>query len=968
MAYLNRRLPLLVLAVAIFLAGCGQTTPPSSPASTAVTPPAPPVAEPATPFNTDEEPAASAAPFTLAASQPGTPGPPPPVPGGGKAYTGPLLAGEAQRFTGHTGAVTAVAIRTGTNELYSGGADGKLRQWDLSQGTSVRQFNALELAQSGRIAVSRNEPLVATAGFDGITTRLRIWDTASGEGRFIPVNEGGTASSLAPGALGRTVGAGLISGLAISTNGKRCFVCESPRRLFDFDPQADHAAGLQANLYPEGGFDDNPQEAASLALSGDGRLLATAGLVGQDLGTPQLAVKLWDTGTRQLRTTLVLKAVTSDAGGGSGRPAAGFGGGFTPYEGRIGGPGVMPLLRSVDVAVDGSRVMAGASDGTVYFWQLPAADDTNGKPPAAARRLKGHTGEVTAVAVLPGSQHGVSAGRDGTIRFWSLAGKGKEVAKIAAGADVLCLALGEGGKSIATGSAKGTVSVWSVPTLPTDTDQGEIPSPIAAKEDLPSWNDLFAIAQQVPATDGGGFEGVSGISWQPRSWTLTAKGPRALLTRPDGYVVLDAKNKSLFKHVSIPLGTGQPLDLPFGQRPKRAKKAAARAITGQLMAASLSDDGRRVVATIADPFGMGVATLLVAWDVERGVVVGQAELPGDVYVSQIIVSPTGQYALAGGPGSPTVVWNITKNTVGRGAMEIQGDCVRFSKDESRFLLVGRDVGFGAAVAPGIGSGGLRPGSEFGPGPGLPPAPQGGGGFAPEGEAVLGGLATAEVWDCDPLKRLNRFNASAGDVVAGALLSAKEAIVVGSDRTGAHELRVREVGSGRDLRQFAQPELDLPFTVTALALSPLGDYLATVGPGSNGFQLRLWDVAQGEECFLTESQQPWSHIAFASDGASLAALQDAGGTLWKLTPRAAAAVTTNTVSVPPMPMPTPASTTAQLRQWSDQSGKFKIEAQLIEVTGGNVRLRRADGRVVTVPEKMLSADDQKYLQELAPPSK
>lgn len=53
-----------------------------------------------------------------------------------------------------------------------------------------------------------------------------------------------------------------------------------------------------------------------------------------------------------------------------------------------------------------------------------------------------------------------------------------------------------------------------------------------------------------------------------------------------------------------------------------------------------------------------------------------------------------------------------------------------------------------------------------------------------------------------------------------------------------------------------------------------------------------------------------------------------------------------------------------RQWTDSTGVFAVEAELIEVSGDNVRLRKADGQVVTVPLDRLSAADRDYVRSVA----
>lgn len=63
-------------------------------------------------------------------------------------------------------------------------------------------------------------------------------------------------------------------------------------------------------------------------------------------------------------------------------------------------------------------------------------------------------------------------------------------------------------------------------------------------------------------------------------------------------------------------------------------------------------------------------------------------------------------------------------------------------------------------------------------------------------------------------------------------------------------------------------------------------------------------------------------------------------------------------------------TAGARTWTDDTGAFQVEADLVSVNGNNVTLKKPDGQVVAVPLNRLSADDRKfvadYLKELKNP--
>lgn len=56
--------------------------------------------------------------------------------------------------------------------------------------------------------------------------------------------------------------------------------------------------------------------------------------------------------------------------------------------------------------------------------------------------------------------------------------------------------------------------------------------------------------------------------------------------------------------------------------------------------------------------------------------------------------------------------------------------------------------------------------------------------------------------------------------------------------------------------------------------------------------------------------------------------------------------------------------AQVRKWTDATGKYSVEAELVEFKDGKVHLRRADGQVVAVPLEKLSAADQAHVRQAA----
>ena len=59
-----------------------------------------------------------------------------------------------------------------------------------------------------------------------------------------------------------------------------------------------------------------------------------------------------------------------------------------------------------------------------------------------------------------------------------------------------------------------------------------------------------------------------------------------------------------------------------------------------------------------------------------------------------------------------------------------------------------------------------------------------------------------------------------------------------------------------------------------------------------------------------------------------------------------------------------SRVALAREWTDVTGKYKVEAEFGGVIAGKVRLKKASGEIVTVPLERLSEADREHIQSLA----
>ena len=70
-----------------------------------------------------------------------------------------------------------------------------------------------------------------------------------------------------------------------------------------------------------------------------------------------------------------------------------------------------------------------------------------------------------------------------------------------------------------------------------------------------------------------------------------------------------------------------------------------------------------------------------------------------------------------------------------------------------------------------------------------------------------------------------------------------------------------------------------------------------------------------------------------------------------------------VGLVPLILCVAASLQAEVRTWTDSTGKHKTRAELISVKDGKVALRKENGKTVTLKLERLSDADQKYLADL-----
>lgn len=338
--------------------------------------------------------------------------------------------GQALRaLSGASAAVQALAFSLDHSRLAATTADGVVTIWSLASGRVLLRLTSPSgiMAGYGLAFLPDGDSLVtgSQAVSSGSTT-LPLENTAGTALRW-NITVGDLLSLYSPAPISNLA---LASPLDASSPADRLVTAggDGRVRVWEIEPGSGRWSATPAgNKSGAAGVFQAGQKVVLTSVAGAGDYLAA----GDDTGS----VWLWAAGSGKVLATLAAHT----------------------------GPINSLVLTSSSEITKGGRLITAGQDDTVKVWTISPAGAINDQPQLT---LRGHTGDVVAVALSPASGAAdllATASHDGTARLWDLHESGREVITLTGHIGWLNdLTFNAKGDRLATAGEDGTVRLWDV--------------------------------------------------------------------------------------------------------------------------------------------------------------------------------------------------------------------------------------------------------------------------------------------------------------------------------------------------------------------------------------------------------------------------------------------------------------------------------------------------------------------------